>query len=144
MIEDIEFHGIGKNTFHKAPEGFFENISERTLQKAKQREQMHHKRLILWKRVSIAASLAAAIFIGYLIFNPVNQDSKQIVLKKQSIEQQILLPESIKHKSVTEKTIAGENNTEGLGDVLHDLSDEELLQIAAVYNTDPFIGDSEQ
>jgi hypothetical protein len=145
MEEDIEFHKIGKNTTHKVPEGFFETISEKTLQKAKQREEKYHKRLVLWKTMTMAASIAAVISIGYLIFSPgIHMDSKQIVLDKRPVEKLIVRQESIKQKTVPQKAIAGANTSEVLGDVLHDLSDEELLEIATVYNADPFIGGSEQ
>ena len=147
MSEDIEFHEIGKNTPYKVPGGFFENISEKTLQRSKERAQKYRKRIVLWKSMAVAASLAAVILIGYFILDfGIKQDSKQIVQDKQPFEQKIIKQkqESIYKKTVPGKMIAGENNTEGLGDVLHDLSDEELLQIAAVYNSDPFIGDSDQ
>lgn len=145
MREDIEFHGIGKNTPYKVPDGFFENISEKTLQKSKVREQKFRKSLVLWKALAMAASFAALISIGYLILSPGTKlDSKQMAQEKQPVEQPIIRQESIKLKTAPEKVIAGENNTEGLGDVLLDLSDEELLQIVAVYNADPFMGESEQ
>jgi hypothetical protein len=147
MKEDIEFHEIGKNTPYKVPDGFFENISEKTLQRSKEREQKHRKKIVLWKSMAVAASLAAVISIGYLILDfGIKQDSKQIVQEKQQFEQQIInqKQESIPKKIVPGKVITGENETEGLGDVLHDLSDEELLEIAAVYNADPFIGESEK
>lgn len=147
MKDDIEFQDIGKKTPYKVPDGFFDKISEITLQKSKEREQQHAKILVLWKTVAVAASLAAVISIGYLTFSPrIQMDSKQTIQNKQSIEQQITPQQqkNLDQKTVPEKQITGQNKTEVFGDVLPDLSDEELLQIAAVYKTDPFIGESEQ
>ncbi len=147
MKDDIEFPGIGKNTPYKVPEDFFENISEKTLRKSIQREHSRRKRLFLWRSVAVAASLTAVIAIGYLNLWPgIKPDSKQVVLDKQPAEQQIIQQkqESIKTKTVPEITVAGGNNKEELNDVLPDLSDEELLQLAAAYKTDLFIVESEQ
>jgi hypothetical protein len=146
MREDIEFHEIGKNTPYRVPDGFFKNISEETLQKSKEREQKYKRKIVLWKSIAVAVSMAAVILMGYLILDfGIKQDSKQIVLDKLPFEQQIIKQkqESISRKTIAGKVIEGENDTEGLGDVLHDLSDEELLQIAAVYKSDSFIGDPE-
>ena len=147
MKYDIEFQDIGKNTPYKVPDGFFEKISGKTLQKSKERELKFRNRIVLWKALAVAASFVALISIGYLTFSPrIQMDSKQTVQNKQSVEQQITpqKQESLDEKTVPEKQIATKNKTEVFDDVLPDLSDEELLQIAAVYKTDPFIGESEQ
>jgi len=52
------------------------------------------------------------------------------------------ITESISEK-VPYKIVAEEYSTEEIGDVLADLSDEELLQLAAMYDTDLFISESE-
>lgn len=158
MKENIDFQGIGKNTPYKVPAGFFETVSENILQKAKQREQNRRKNLILWRTMAVAASMAAVFFLGYIISGPdIKQESNQLVQNNQPVEQQIVgQKQEITKKptvaeirkaepeKVPEKIIAEENYTEAIGDVLADLSDEELLQLAAMYKTDPFINESEQ
>ncbi len=43
-----------------------------------------------------------------------------------------------------EKTDVEENANEVVNDVLASLTDDELLQLAALYKTDPFMDDQEQ
>lgn len=157
MQENNEFPGNGKKTPYKVLDGFFETISEKTLLKAKQREQSRSKRLVIWRTMAVAASLAAIVFIGYNISNPeLKPQSTLIVLDDQPVEQQVIKnQEAAKEPKVTEikkvvtekvpeNIIADETNAEEISDVLADLSDEELLQLAAMFKTDPFISESVQ
>jgi len=112
--------------------------------------------LVLWRTVAVAASLSALAFLGYFMFEPEKPELHQIVQEKQPVEQQIIQKQETPKqpevaeikKAIPEKApetiIAKENNTEEIGDVLADLSDEELLQLAAMYKADPFISESEQ
>jgi len=152
-MKDIEFQEIGKRTPYHAPNGFFEQISEKTLQQAKLREQSHRKKLILWRTMAVAASLAAIVFIGYLTFQPEHPDNKLIVQKNQA---QIEPAEEPKSEKLKEPAVAisKENpvtpttpevkNPENMTEVLTDLTDEELMQLAAVYKADPFIEEAVQ
>lgn len=153
-IEDNEFQGIGKNTPYKAPDGFFEQVSEKTLEEAKQREQNHRKNLVLWRTVAVAATMVGIALFGYYMSEPEKTETKIVSIQEKQIDsiqsiQQIQgfskqpAVAEIK-KAVPEKTIAEQNNTEAIGDVLADLSDEELMQLAAMYKSDPFISESEQ
>ncbi|MDP3913099.1 MAG: hypothetical protein Q8R96_05105 [Bacteroidota bacterium] len=150
MNENNEFQEIGKNTSYKVPAGFFEQVSEKTLLKAKQREFRRRKKLVLWRTVAVAASLAAVFFIGY--FTPdrdIKQKSNPIVMDNQLAERPIIQnPEIIKQTTVPEqmpdRTIAEESNSEEIDDILADLSDDELLQLAAMFTTDPIVSESAQ
>jgi hypothetical protein len=153
MKEDIEFQEIGRKTSYKVPDGFFEQVSEKTLQKAKQREQNRRKSIVLWRTVAVAASLAAVFLIGYFNQDPdLKTESNLIVQEKQRVEQPVIQKQEITkqpelaeiRKAVPEKIITKDNGTEVIGDVLADLSDEELMQLAAMYKTDPFISESGQ
>ena len=84
-VEDNEFQKIGKKTPYNTPDGFFEQISEKTLQKAKQREKGRRSNLILWRTVAVAASLAALFLIGYLISDPVLKPESKLVLKEKQM-----------------------------------------------------------
>jgi len=151
-----EFWDFGKKMPYQEPSGFFEGLSEKTLQQARQREQSRRKSLILWRTVAVAASLSALAILGYYLFEPEKSVNNPIVLEQQPVEPQVIQePEIIKQpevseikKAIQEKVpetfVVKENNTEEIADVLADLSDEELSQLAAMYKADPFISESEQ
>lgn len=157
MKQSDEFPEIGKKLPYSEPIDFFEGFSEKTLQQAKLREQNRKRSLILWRTVAVAASISALALLGYFMYEPDLTESPQIVQEKQLVEKPIILEPEIAQQpeivaeikkelseKVQDKTVAEENDTEQLGDVLADLSDEELLQLAAMYKTDPFISESEQ
>lgn len=157
MNENNEFQEIGKNTSYKVPAGFFEQISGKALLKAKQRELLRRRKLVLWKTVAVAASLVAVFLLGYFIpDNHIKLESKQTVITNQSAELPIIQNQEITKQivvteigktdpeKVSEKIIAVETDAEEIGDVLADLSDDELLQLAAMFKTDPFISESAQ
>jgi len=150
-----EFRDFGKKLPYQEPTGFFDQLSEKTLQQAKRREQSRRKSLVLWRTIAVAASMSALALLGYFMFEPEKAMNNPIVLEQQSVEQSpvknqeivkqpevLEITESISEK-VPDKIVVEEYNTEEIGDVLADLSDEELLQLAAMYDTDLFISESE-
>jgi hypothetical protein len=148
-----EFRDFGKKLPYQEPTGFFDKLPERTLQEAKRREQNHKKTVVLWRTVAVAASLSALALLGYFMLEPERPELHQIVQVKQPVEQpQITNQEiikqpvvaEIKKAAVPENVIAKESDAEEIVDVLADLSDEELTQLAAMYKADPFISESEQ
>jgi hypothetical protein len=152
-----EFPEIGKKLPYSEPVDFFEGLSEKTLHKAKLREQNRKKSLVLWRTLTVAASISALALIGYFMYEPELVVSPQIVQEKQPVERPIIKePEIAKQpeigmeikkevsEKVQEKTVTEGNDTEEIGDVLADLSDEELQQLAAMYKADPFMSESEQ
>lgn len=152
-----EFLDFGKKLPYREPPGFFDQLAEKTLQQAKQREQNRKKMVILWRTMAVAASLSALAMLGYFMFEPEKHELHQIVQEKQPVEQQIIQKQEVaKQPEATaeitrvvpekepERIIAEGNDTEEIGDVLADLSDEELAQLAAMYKTDAFIDESEQ
>lgn len=157
MKQSDDFPGIGKKLPYREPVDFFEGLSEQTLQRAKLREQNRRRSLVLWRTVAVAASISALALLSYFMFEPKLTKSSQIVQEKQPLEQPIIKDLEIEKQpeimaevkkvvpgKVPEKTVAKENNTEEIGDILAHLSDEELLQLAAMYKADPFISESEQ
>ena len=153
MKEETEFQEIGKNTPYKVPDGFFEKISEKTLRKAKQREQNSRKILIVLRTFAVAASLAAIALLAYFMTGTEKPEIKQLVQSKQTeVIDTIRLTEVISKKiTITEikkeapvKTTIKETKPEEITDVLSELSDDELLQLAAMYKSDLFIDDSPQ
>jgi len=157
MKQSDEFPEIGKKLPYREPVDFFEGLSEKAFQQAKLREQNRRRSLVLWRTVAVAASISTLALLGYFMQEPELAKSPQIVQEKQPVEHLIMGEEEIAQKpeirteikkevpvKVPEKTIAKENLTEEIGDVLADLSDEELLQLAAMYKADPFLSESEQ
>ena len=151
-----EFRDFGKKLPYREPTGFFDQISEKTLEHAKQREQSHKKIMVLWRTVAVAASLSALALLGYFMLEPEKIVKNPVALDKQPIDQQFIpkqeiikqpkvaeMKEAVQGK-VPEKIDAKEIDTEDIGDVLADLTDEELSQLEAMYKTDLFISESEK
>jgi len=151
-----EFRNFGKKLPYREPSGFFDQFSEKTLQKAKQREQSRRKMVVLWRTIAVAASLSALILLGYYRFEPEKPVINPIANEQQPVQQQMnqnleveKQPEVAEMKKiipeqVPEKIIGEGNDHEEITDVLADLSDEELLQLAALYKADVFISESDQ
>lgn len=153
MKEDTEFQGIGKKTPYKVPDGFFERISEKTLRKAKQREQNSRKILIALRTFAVAASLSAIALLAYFMTGTEKIEIKQLVQNKQTevkdtirqteaIAKKITIAEIKKEAPV--KTTIKETKPEEITDVLSELSDDELLQLAAMYKSDLLIDEAPQ
>ena len=151
MKKYIEFQEVGKETPYRVPAGFFEQVSEKTLLKAMQREHDRKRTLTLVRTFAVAASLAAMAFLGYLKFGPEKPDTnlsvkveqpepKQPVAQSSEIVQQASVTEI--NKTVPEKSIPKIKENENMNAVLADLSDDELAQLAAMYKSDPFISES--
>lgn len=151
-----EFRDFGKKLPYQEPAGFFEQLSEKTLQQAKLREQNRRKSLVLWRTFAVAASLSALAILGYYMLEPEKPVTNQIVQEQQPVEPPQLKNQAIVKQpevaeikkvapeKVLEKIEEKEINTEELADVIAELSDEELMQLAAMYKADPFISESEQ
>jgi len=146
MKEHTDFEKIGKGTPFKVPQGFFEGISEKTLQKAKQREYDRKRRLVFRRVVTGIISVAAVVLLAFLIPSPIHQRESTFFAVEKTLDSQEKLPDTIKpipSKEVSEKvpalTIPSDNPAEDVRDVLADLSDEELIQLAVRYKSDPFL-----
>jgi hypothetical protein len=151
-----EFRDFGKKLPYQEPKGFFEQLSEKTLQQAKLRGKSRRKNLVLWRTVAVAASLSALALLGYFMFASEKPVNSPIVLEKQQVEQPKLKDQvTIKQpkvaaikkavpENIPKKKVEQVSDKEEISDVLAELSDEELLQLAAMYKADPFISESEQ
>jgi hypothetical protein len=152
MKKDTPFQDIGKETPYQVPSGFFEQISEKTLLKARQREQSRKRKLTLWRTMAVAASLVAFAFIGYLKFD-IERPETKLIVQERYVEtpiaiqkQEILEPPVVSEKPAIapEKEIPKVNEDEDISNILSDLTDEELLQLAAIVKTDPFMEVAQQ
>jgi len=153
--DETDFHQFGKKTTYQTPADFFETISEITLELAKKRKRSIHRKRIIWITTSVAASLLALLSIGVLFQNlgtmPDNeliaQDSQQIVIKKNQVVDKLPATKSSYKISLAKPTANKKVETaekELVNDVLIDLTDDELLQMAAWYKTDPFTSEAIQ
>jgi len=151
MKKDTEFQEIGKKIPYKVPEDFFENISEKMLMEARKREKGHKRKLIVLRTFAVAASLAAVAFLGYLRISSEKPESAQTarIVAPKPVEQ----PEqNLKTAKVSDSVEAEKpapvkpakeiKPDEKITDVLADMSDDELLQMAAMYKTDTFLNES--
>ena len=151
-----EFRDFGKKVPYQEPTGFFDQFSKKTLQKAKQREQSRGKMLILWRTIAVAASLSALALLGYYRFEPEKTVINPIANEQQPVQQQMNQNLDVEKQrevaemkktipeQVPEKIIGEGNDHEEITDVLADLSEEELAQLAALYKADVFISESDQ
>ena len=107
---------------------------------------------MLWSQVAAVASLVAMVFLGYLYFETGNKNTRIVqdnrgqteqLIKQKSELSKVQAVEVIK-KDVTEKSGSEACSTENMDDVLADLTDEDLMQLAAMYETDPFTDEAEQ
>lgn len=159
MHPDNEFQQIGKEIPYKAPNDFFETFSQKTLLKAKQRDQDFKKITKIRRMFSVAASLVAMLLIGLFIFQISNNklESNVVIIEKQpdglpSIQELTEIARELSVPSIYEalpikkpaKHFVETAKSEGISDVLTELTNEELMQMIAMYKSDPFIIASEQ
>lgn len=144
MERPDEFQEIGKKLPYSEPVGFFDGLSEKTLGAAKSRNRT--RKLILWRSVAVAASLIAVVLLGFLF----QETTESVVVREiqnvsepvvQEPEQQVEEPQIAAEvkKEIVAAPVILPSEGENVSDVLADLTDEELEQLAAMIKTDPFI-----
>jgi hypothetical protein len=152
MKEDTEFQEIGREIPYKVPEGFFEKISEKTLLLAKQRERKSRKIVIALRTFAVAASFLVLALLSYFMIEKEKPIITSTVGQKQTEVKATIRPPEVTDKQIAitgtkkiapEKTVKKEIFPEEFTDVLSELSDDELLQLASVYKSDPFIEESQ-
>lgn len=156
MQPENEFRQFGKEIPYKTPEGFFESVPGKTLLAAKKRAQKQKIKRLTWISIGVAASLTAILYLALPIevpvvlpaSGPVSQEKKAIVEPKQpemltQSKEPAKIPKKRVDSLVVNVPIAQEADaTEPMSAVLSDLSDDELRQIAVLYNTDTFLRES--
>lgn len=167
MKTESEFQEIGKKMPYSVPDGFFDRITEKTLEEARSRAKISSKTLVLWRTMAVAASIATLFTVGYLLFTPSpEKQTEQAFLEEPVIIQpEVHEPEpevtsdlQPEKKNNSQKTVDAE--TKNLSDqseeineagiyeaeinaVLSSLTNDELLQLATMYNTDIFLEETE-
>lgn len=152
MNYDSEFKQVGKKMPYYVPDGFFEGITEKTLDEARLREKSRRKYVLIWRSMAIAASLTALIAAGYLLINllPTEKTGQaaqnisaglQDEVKNEDFGEVInTMPvkENYDNTGTESKIINGSIDGEGINDVLTSLTREELLELAAMLTSDMF------
>jgi len=153
-IEPIdEFREIGKKLPYREPVGFFERFSDKALNVARQRKKTRERRIMIWRSVAVAASIAVIVFLGYLIPDGENaekvlvvqdnQPDTTVVLEQKQQIAELPVADSVK-KNIEEDAVSQFKTGEDMNDILVDLSDEELMQLAAMFKADLFIEEAVQ
>jgi hypothetical protein len=162
-----EFQKIGKKMPYSVPDGFFDRITEKTLEEARSREKISRKPFVLWRTMAVAASIAILFTVGYLLFTPSSvKQTGQAFLEKPAINhpdvpepEPEIIPDPQAEKTINSQstTFRETNNLSDqskeineddiyeadLNEVLSALTNEELLQLASMYNTDMFLEEAE-
>jgi ABC-type lipoprotein release transport system permease subunit len=140
-----EFEKFRNHNPYKVPDGFFENITKQTLEKARQRKQMSKVRKML-VAFSVAASVIVLIAVGSVFFNQTKKTTETALVQPVTEEMifEEIQPEEIfmtdPAEIMTNETIetepeenVQENVSENLLDnLIAGLSDEDLQQLEAV------------
>lgn len=149
---------------YPVPEGFFENITEATLGKARLRERSSGKRRLLVQWLAAAALLTGVVFTGIRLLNSPERDIPADKVEPLEIvaREAIVVPQS--EAEVPEETTApgdkshsgekaGQENPaitettgeagESLEDLLASIPDEALVEWGTLLNNDPFFEETE-
>ena len=157
MTYNSDFQEAGKKMPYSVPPGFFEGITEKTLEKARQREKARRKHVLIWRSMAIAASLTVLIVTGYLLINFIpkgntEQAAQNIGAGPQNEAQNgelaevmdtLPVKEDFDNKETETNTVNGVQDEEGINDVLSSLTNEELSELAAMLASDTFMEETE-
>ncbi len=128
MKEEFNFKEVGKRTPYDVPMGFFEEVTQKTLELAKERDKKERNIKVRFRVAAFVASVAAAV-IALALFTKLAQSEFE------SLEQ----TDSIKVKN--SYGIAGKYSTtptENIDTLLNNMSDDEIKLLADLTMKDVF------
>lgn len=128
MKEEFNFKEVGKRTPYDVPMGFFEEVTQKTLELAKERDKKERHIKIRFRVAALVATAAAAV-IALALFTKLAQSEFE------SLEQ----TDSIKVKN--SYGIAGKYSTtptENIDTLLNNMSDDEIKLLADLTMKDVF------
>lgn len=157
MTCNSEFQEVGKKMPYTVPDGFFDGITEKTLEKARQREKARRKYVLIWRSMAIAASLTALIVTGYLLINllppgKTGQTAQNITARPQNevqngelaeVKDTLPVKEEFNNNESEATTTTEEIYDEGINDLLTSLTNEELMELAAMLASDMFMEETD-
>ena len=161
MEEEFDFNKPGKQTPYQVPSGFFDTITATTLEAAENRGKSIKRRIGLWQTMAVAASVAILLTAGYFLFTARTTEKvnlPEIAIKESPVTTEIRQPaaepaqpvkaEAEKQKAHLSKvpdkrvkvqhTIIAEE-PETLEAILATVSDEELLQLASLAESELYV-----
>lgn len=149
MNNTYDFEKLGKKTPYTVPDGFFDEITNSTLEKAKKRERQYKTRKLIFAW-SAAASFFIILSVG--IFLSTNRrlaaPSTQIAVEKVDTvnrfdsvrsEENGVQPELKNPDTKFDKEAVMENSNETIDDLLAEMDEEELQQMAELLSGELFI-----
>ncbi|MDX5419583.1 MAG: hypothetical protein LPK09_10235 [Hymenobacteraceae bacterium] len=164
MEENFDFDKVGKKMPYKVPPAFFEKMTESTLAEAERRSTVKKQTwFTLWPAMAVAASLALLLTIGYFVYTGQTTSDDMMAVQEQEVKQEAPAAEEIQVIPNEENTeqpgmaqveqpakpgpvvaleqpkpdvLPRATKAETLDDVLANISDEELMLLAAVAETD--------
>ena len=117
MKKDFDFGDIGKRTPYTTPDGFFEDVQRKVMERTGVKQQRKsHMKLIISTVVSIAAVLAGILFVPSL---------RQM--------------DEVKSSSSNTLAVDRINGTEPVDTWIKELSDEELEELVSFSENDIFL-----
>jgi hypothetical protein len=142
--EEQQFLRVGKEMPYKVPEGFFEAMPERTLQKAKVRFKNRKRRVFISSGFMVFAAAAAILAFVFLLpnralklENPLATVVKTLEVAPKNVEKSVQpKTELVSAKTVLEKEPVAVSEEENLEDILENLSEEDLSELLAEYRSD--------
>lgn len=146
MNSEFDFDKIGKQTPYKVPEGFFDDITNRTLEKAKERERKSKIRRI-YAAFSVAASFLVVVSLAVLLNNRQANQQPEIVVVTEPVENKTPAidsmvsnkTEAVKTEKEVEEPLAEKPET--IDNLLAEMTDEELGQLADNLNDELFVNE---
>jgi hypothetical protein len=144
MNSEFDFEKIGKQMPYKVPAGFFDEITNSTLEKAKERERKSKIRRI-YTIVSVAASFL--IVVSFAIVLNVQRQKHQpdnvVMVEPVKTEKPVVdsvfanAAEVVKTENEAEMPVTAKPET--LDNLLAEMTDEELDQLADDLNDELFV-----
>lgn len=150
MNKDLDFKNIGKGNPYGVPQGFFDQITQKTLIEAKRREL---RRVSLRRKYWLAAvsisGVAALIVIGLfsnleksVLNNRINADSLSTI--NVTIQSSQLGSDRSKDTHDVSKVISSTIGKNEIDKLLSTLSDEEINLLADISTSDVFFDQTQQ
>ncbi|MCX6307377.1 MAG: hypothetical protein NTY32_00630 [Bacteroidia bacterium] len=144
--EEFQFLRVGKELPYKVPEGFFDELPERTLQKVKIRLESRKRKLHFTSAFVAFAAAAAILAFVFLLPNRALTLEDRLIAKGKPMETkpEVTAKSFQPNGVIVPKQVASVKNTivasdeENLDDILKSLSEEDLSDLLADYKTDDF------
>lgn len=149
MNNDLDFKNIGKGTLYEVPEGFFDQITEKTLAEAKRRELRRVSiRRKYWLAAASLTGVAALIVFG--IFSDLNKSVLNNNFAADSLLNISAQNTANSNDTATGISVTGSSvvtntavNSE-IDKILSSLSDEEINLLADLSYSDVFFDQPQQ